>query len=148
MVGRWSTQRCYPRGRTLESRFRPVKATDVHFAVYIMSIYERRFALPAEFAAAIDFEWDPGNSMKNEKHSVGDEEAEQVFFNAPLLVLDDSAHSASESRWHALGKTNDHRLLKVAFTLRANGTRVRIISARPMHRKERKVYEQAAQAHP
>jgi uncharacterized DUF497 family protein len=121
---------------------------NVQFAVYIMSIYGRRFSLPAEFAAVIDFEWDRGNSMKNEKHSVSDEEAEQVFFNEPLLVLDDSAHRASESRWHALGHTNEHRLLQVTFTVRANSTRVRIISARPMHRKERKAYAQATQTNP
>ncbi len=86
--------------------------------------------------------------MKNEKHSVSDEEAEQVFFNEPLLVLDDSTDNASESRWHALGHTDEHRLLQVTFTVRASSTRVRIISARPMHRKERKVYEEATQANP
>lgn len=84
--------------------------------------------------------------MKNEKHSVSDAEAEQVFFNEPLLVLGDAAHSASESRWHALGHTNERRLLHVTFTLRAGSTRVRVISARPMHRKETKAYEQATQA--
>ena len=111
-----------------------------------MDIYKRRFALTGEFAEVTDFDWDRGNSMRNAKHQVSDAEAEQVFFNEPLLVLEDSAHSASEPRWHALGRTNEHRLLTLAFTFRANGTRVRIISARPMHRKERKVYEEAAQA--
>jgi len=118
----------------------------VHFAEYIMSIYGSAAGLPTDFPASIEFEWDPGNVAKNEKHGVSDVEAEQVFFNEPLLLLDDSAHSASESRWHALGRTHEHRLLKVAFTLRADGSRVRIISARPMHRKERKAYEQATQA--
>lgn len=113
-----------------------------------MSVYDKRAALPTEFGSVIDFEWDQGNSMKNEKHAVSDAEAEQVFFNEPLLVLDDSGHGASESRWHALGRTNEHRLLQVTFTVRASGSRVRVISARPMHRKERKVYEQAAQANP
>lgn len=113
-----------------------------------MIIYGNRFTLPKEFASVVDFEWDQGNSMKNEKHSVSDAEAEQIFFNEPLLVLDDSGHSSSESRWHALGRTNDHRLLQVTFTVRTSSSRVRVISARPMHRKERKVYEQAAQANP
>jgi uncharacterized DUF497 family protein len=94
----------------------------------------------------IGFDWDEGNSMKNEKHSVSDTEAEQLFVNEPLVVLQDAAHSGAEPRWHALGRTNEGRLLHATFTLRAGGTRVRIISARPMHRKERKVYEQAAQA--
>ena len=113
-----------------------------------MVIYAGRRALPAQFPAVTDFEWDEGNSMKNEKHSVSDAEAEQLFVNEPLLVLEDAAHSASEQRWHALGRTNDGRLLHATFTLRAGATRVRIVSARPMHRKERKLYETAAQANP
>ena len=84
--------------------------------------------------------------MKGEKHSVPAAEAEQVFVNEPLVVLDDVAHSVAEPRWHALGHTNEGRLLHVTFTLRAGGTRVRIISARPMHRKERTAYAKASQA--
>ena len=86
--------------------------------------------------------------MKNEKHSVSDAEAEQLFVNEPLLVLEDPSHSTAEPRWHALGSTDEGRLLHVTFTLRASGTRVRIISARPMHRKERKFYEAASQEAP
>src|SRR5438105_2332558 len=112
-----------------------------------MSIYGST-TLPAEFAAVTGFEWDDGNSMKNEKHSVSDAEAEQLFVNEPLLVLEDRAHSAAEPRWHALGRTDEGRLLHATFTLRAGGTRVRIISARPMHRKERTAYEKACQANP
>ena len=101
-----------------------------------------------EFPAVIGFDWDAGNSMKSEKHSVGDIEAEQVFVNEPLVVVEDRVHSAAEPRWHALGHTSEGRLLHVTFTLRAGGTRVRIISARPMHRKEKKIYEQTSQANP
>ncbi len=93
----------------------------------------------------VEFDWDAGNAMKNGKHSVTDTEAEQLFVNEPLLVLEDPSHSAAEPRWHALGRTGEGRLLHVTFTLRAAGTRVRIISARPMHRKERKAYEAATQ---
>lgn len=88
------------------------------------------------------FEWDQGNARKNEKHGVTQAEAEQVFVNEPLLLLPDNEHSYSEPRFHALGKTNKQQLLHVTFTLRRNGTRIRIVSARPMGRKERKVYEQ------
>ncbi len=50
------------------------------------------------------FKWDEGNSRKNaEKHSVGQSEAEQVFFNQPLLVLADEKHSLQEPRYHVLG---------------------------------------------
>ena len=99
-----------------------------------------------DFSAVEGFEWDEGNAMKGEKHAVSGAEAEQVFVNEPLVVLDDVAHSVSETRWHALGHTGEGRLLHVTFTLRAGGTRVRIISARPMHRKERLVYEKTSQA--
>jgi uncharacterized protein len=86
------------------------------------------------------FEWDQGNTRKNEKHGVTQAEAEQIFVNEPLLLLPDEEHSHSELRFHALGKTNEGRLLHVSFTLRGNGTRIRIISARAMHRKERSIY--------
>ena len=89
------------------------------------------------------FNWDDGNARKNEKHDVSMAEAEQVFFNAPLLLLEDSAHSRQEPRLHALGKTDEERSLHITFTLRQSGTLIRVISARDMHRKERTIYEQA-----
>ena len=113
-----------------------------------MGIYNSGREPTADFSAVTGFEWDSGNSMKNEKHGVSDAEAEQLFVNEPLVVLEDPAHGKGERRWHALGRTNDGRLLHAMFTLRADGTRVRIISARPMHRNERKAYEEAAQARP
>lgn len=89
------------------------------------------------------FDWDGGNSRKSHtKHGVSQFEAEQVFFNEPLLVLVDEKHSQHEPRYHALGKTNDSRMLHITFTLRTRGSLVRIISAREMHNKERRVYEQ------
>ena len=89
------------------------------------------------------FDWDSGNARKNEKHGVSMAEAEQVFFNAPLLLLEDQAHSQNEPRVHALGKTDEGRTLHITFTLRQSGELIRVISARDMHRKERTVYEQA-----
>ncbi len=89
------------------------------------------------------FNWDDGNAQKNDKHGVSMAQAEQVFFNAPLLLLEDTAHSQQESRLHALGKTNDGRAIHITFTLRQNGVLIRVISARDMHRKERAIYEQA-----
>lgn len=88
------------------------------------------------------FEWDSGNSRKNEKHGVSQTEAEQVFVNEPLLLLQDEKHSLGESRFHALGKTNEGRLLHISFTLRGGGVKMRVISARNMHYKERRFYEQ------
>lgn len=90
------------------------------------------------------FEWDEGNSRKNaEKHAVSQSEAEEVFFNEPLLILEDAKHSQVEPRFHALGKTDDARPLHITFTIRRGGSLLRVISARNMHRKERAVYEQA-----
>lgn len=89
------------------------------------------------------FDWDEGNARKSvEKHSVSQAEAEQIFFNDPLLVVADVGHSAQETRLHALGRTDADRLLHVTFTLRGNGRFIRVISARTMHRKERSRYEQ------
>lgn len=89
------------------------------------------------------FDWDAGNERKSEeKHSVSRFEAEQVFFNQPLLVLADQKHCQNEARFHALGKSDDARLLHITFTLRSADSLIRVISARDMHRKERNIYEQ------
>ena len=93
-----------------------------------------------------EFEWDAGYARKNEKHEVTQQEAEQVFLYQPLLLLEDSRHSGSEPRFHALGRTAGTRLLHVSFTVRGGGTKIRVISARPMHWKEKVAYEEASQA--
>lgn len=87
------------------------------------------------------FDWDDGNSRKSaDKHAVSQAEAEQVFVNRPLLLLDDTEHSVTEQRYHAYGKTHAGRLLQIAFTLRQRATLLRIISVRPMSAKERNRY--------
>lgn len=91
------------------------------------------------------FEWDEGNKRKSiEKHDVSQAEAEQVFFNEPLLIIEDVSHSTRETRLHALGHTDAGRPLHISFTLRGDGKLIRVISARAMHRKERLRYEQEA----
>jgi uncharacterized protein len=88
------------------------------------------------------FEWDEGNARKNsEKHDVSQAEAEQLFFNEPLQVVPDQTHSRLETRLHALGKTDEGRKLHTTFTQRHHGTKIRVISARDMSRKEREYYE-------
>jgi len=96
-----------------------------------------------ELSKIVGFNWDDGNARKNEKHGVSMAEAEQVFFNVPLLMLDDASHSQKEPRIHALGKTDEARTLHITFTLRQSGQLIRVISARDMHRKERAIYDQA-----
>lgn len=95
-----------------------------------------------DFTKIQGFEWDDGNARKSvDKHSVAQFEAEQVFFNQPLLVMPDGKHSTQELRLHALGTTDEGRLLHITFTLRQNHTLIRVISARDMHRKERACYD-------
>ena len=64
-----------------------------------------------------------------------------MFFNRPILVAPDAAHSQKERRFAALGKTNADRRLAIVFTFR--GTLVRVISARDMSKRERRIYEEA-----
>lgn len=86
------------------------------------------------------FNWDEGNVHKNwEKHGVADFECEEIFFNQPLIVRHDPKHSHQEARFFALGHTDSDRLLFVAFTVRRK--MVRVIAAREMTHRERRVYE-------
>jgi hypothetical protein len=92
------------------------------------------------------FEWDDGNSTKNwERHQVKQAEAEEVFFNRPVFLMD-AKPAEREQRFNVLGRTNDDRLLSVIFTVRRG--LARIISARPMSRKERIAYDQVPPAAP
>ena len=85
------------------------------------------------------FDWSGGNAEKNwDAHGVTPLEAEQVFFNTPLLTGADIAHSQKESRFYALGQTDKGRELFVAFIMRSR--RLRVVSVRDMSRKERRVY--------
>lgn len=95
-----------------------------------------------DLAKITGFDWDDGNARKNDKHGVSTAEAEQIFFNDPLLLIADAKHSRGEPRVHALGKTDQGRTLHITFTLRNAGEKIRVISARDMHRKERTIYEQ------
>lgn len=92
-----------------------------------------------DLAQATGFDWDEGNLEKSfAKHDVAFWEAEEVFFNRPLAVRDDHAHSDQEARFYALGKTDTGRRLFVAFTFRRR--LIRVISAREMTRRELAAY--------
>jgi uncharacterized DUF497 family protein len=98
-------------------------------------VAERRDPLDA----CTGFEWDEGNANKNwERHQVTPEEAEDVFFNEPLVVRSDLRHSRQEKRYYALGQTSAGRYLFVSFTIRRS--LLRVISVRDMNRKERDAY--------
>lgn len=86
------------------------------------------------------FEWDDDNSQKTwTKHHVIPSECEQIFFHRPLIVAEDVKHSQKENRYYGLGQTDRNRYLFAVYTVRHN--LIRVISARDMSRKERKVYE-------
>lgn len=97
------------------------------------------------FERIVGFQWDEGNASKSQdKHGVTRNEAEQVFFNSPLIVTDDLGQSETEARYHALGKTLRERRLHITFTMRDDGALIRVVSARDMNRKERDIYDQEA----
>ena len=88
------------------------------------------------------FEWDAGNSEKNwKRHQVTQAECEQIFANLPLVVSVVTETRSGAPRYFALGRTDGGKELAVVFTVR--GKRVRVISARPMSRRERKEYAHA-----
>ena len=88
----------------------------------------------------VGFDWDEANAQKNwERHRVTPEEAEEVFFHAPLVVRSDLRHSGREKRHYALGRTARDRRLFVAFTVRSR--LIRVISVRDMNQRENELYE-------
>lgn len=96
--------------------------------------------LPDELAKCTGLQWDAGNAEKNwERHRVSHGEAEQAFFQRPLLIAGDPTHSRDEPRYAALGQTAVGRRLTIVFMLR--GSLIRVISARDMSRRERRIYE-------
>ncbi|HAM36447.1 MAG TPA: hypothetical protein DEB40_08050 [Elusimicrobia bacterium] len=88
-----------------------------------------------------EFEWDDGNRTKSaKKHSVTTIEAEEVFLlgqAAPLGVQ--VSPPVPEERLGIIGPTSQGRILHVVFTQREG--KIRPISARPAHKKERCLYE-------
>jgi len=84
-------------------------------------------------------QWDAGNSAKIwDRHQVMPTECEEVFFNRPLIVGNDEPHSTDEDRFYALGQSDSGRPIFVVFTIR--GRLIRVISARDMSRKERRIF--------
>lgn len=87
-----------------------------------------------------DFEWDKGNVEKNYiKHRVLHSEGEEVFSDENKILLKTSSKKYQEKREILIGKTKDKRLLFIVFTIR--NKKIRVISARDAHKKERRIYE-------
>ncbi len=112
----------------------------------ICSSYTLRVGLLDEFFESLEgFQWDEGNAVKNwERHEVSQAECEQLFLNRPIVVTTDEGHSKGERRFAALGHADSGRHLTIVFTVR--GTLLRVISARPMSRRERGIYVKRAES--
>ena len=90
------------------------------------------------FPDLLGFDWDEENRLrKEEKHGVSLGECEQLFFNEPLVMLGGDAPTMAERRYAAFGQTDENRRLTVVFTIR--GSLLRVVSARAMSRKKKKV---------
>lgn len=87
------------------------------------------------------FDWDEGNDAKCRKHGVSRAEVEALLSDDPA-VAPDTAHSADEDRYIAVGRNGGGRPMFVAFTVRLRGglLLLRPVSARYMHAKESERY--------
>ena len=93
-----------------------------------------------QIAKCTGFDWDEWNSEKNLiRHGVSDSECEQTLLNRTFYG-EDKKHSKKEKRYYALGPTDRGRLLTVNFTIRND--LFRVISARDMNNKEKRVYHE------
>jgi uncharacterized DUF497 family protein len=88
------------------------------------------------------FEWDQQKSALNRsKHGISFDEAASAFDDELALLMPDLSHSIGESRLTLIGASDRGRLLVVAHCERAEGSVIRIISARPANRMERHDYQ-------
>jgi uncharacterized DUF497 family protein len=88
------------------------------------------------------FEWDPVKAASNiRKHGVSFDEAVTVFKDPLAFIFDDITHSEGEHREIIIGISTLRRMILVCFVERVEDV-VRIISARPATRQERKDYEE------
>lgn len=88
------------------------------------------------------FEWDDRKAVSNlRKHGVTFEEASTVFRDPLSTTGADPDHSLGEQRWVTFGISDAGRLLVVAHADRDDC--IRIISARPANKAERRIYEKA-----
>ena len=87
------------------------------------------------------FSWDGANAMLNvAKHGVSFHEAATVFGDALAITYPDPDHSIGEERYVTFGRPVRGGVLVVALVERHDT--VRLISARPATRRERKLYEE------
>ena len=96
------------------------------------------------FMNSVSFSWDDLKNIANQKkHRVSFEEAQSIFFDEHAIEYYDPDHSESEDRFLMLGLSYQVRVLVVSYTLRKDGTEIRIISAKIIFRRKimRKEYD-------
>ena len=91
----------------------------------------------------IAFEWDRNKDEANRrKHGIGFAEAITVFDDPLSLTIADPDHGAGEERSIIIGMSGERNLLIVVHTEREE--RIRVISARPATKYERRNYENSS----
>jgi uncharacterized DUF497 family protein len=89
------------------------------------------------------FSWDETKNIANKnKHKISFETAKYVFFDHLHISRQDRVENGEE-RWQTIGMVNGVLLLLVAHTVSSEdtGEHIRIISARPVTKYERAIYE-------
>jgi uncharacterized DUF497 family protein len=87
------------------------------------------------------FRWHPEKARSNlRKHGVTFEEAASVFRDTLSVTIADPLHSTEEDRFVTIGRSARNRTLIVVHL--ESEDMLRIISARPATRRERRDYEE------
>ena len=86
------------------------------------------------------YEWDQEKAANNlKKHGISFSEATSVFGDPFAITFDDPDHSIGEQRFLTFGMTQTGTLVIVSHTETQDG--IRIISACPMNKQEKTIYE-------
>jgi hypothetical protein len=93
--------------------------------------------------AGVEFEWDPRKNQANiRNHGVSFQTASLVFYDPNIVYRNDEKHSDAEQRDIAIGIAGSVGVLFVVNTIRGDEEQeiIRIISARPATKAERREY--------
>jgi uncharacterized DUF497 family protein len=88
------------------------------------------------------FGWDENKNRSNfKKHGVWFEEAQTIWADVKAVEFFDPEHSSDEDRFIRIGHSTRSRLILVVFCERAEGSTIRVISARKATTREKRDYE-------
>jgi uncharacterized protein len=83
------------------------------------------------------FDWDESNVAHIARHGISPAECEEAYQNGPVVI--EYQLRSREKRLLCLGETRARRLLTLVITERRGS--VRIVTAHPMHAKQRRIYQ-------